>query len=299
MRTRLRLALLAAAPLALPISLEAQKAERVPDFSGAYMAAGTNPGETGTSYEAQVELKRTGEVVLALAQPERMAETYRIKWKYGGGVDDVLGVGVLLDGVLYVAYADDKKFYLALWFPWTMSAGQRAVDAEIRKQEGQSTQSYVKNMPWFADLDVESQYAGLWFHYDESFGVGGATQEAWVGQHKYRLHQLNKKFEWAKYGEKDNWWESGTLTVEKSGQNYLLRFRVSSDYTYSGAAIPGPAEAFVVGLGGAEISGVGYYRFTAKGLEGVWAARGGVGRGTELLTPSDDVRKKAGALFVD
>ena len=50
---------------------------------------------------------------------------------------------------------------------------------------------------------------------------------------------------------------------------------------------------------GVETSGVAYYRFTSKGLEGVWAVRGGEGRGTELLTPSDEVREKAGSLFRD
>ena len=296
---RASLPLLLVSLLAVPEAPLAQDSSRPPDLSGAYMATGSNPGDEATSYEAKVELKRTGEVVLALAQPERTAEIYRIKWKFGGSAADVLGLGVLLDGILYVAYADEKKFFLEFWFPWTMSAGQRAVEAEIKRKEGQSTKSYIKNMPWYSDLDTRSEFAGLWFHYDESFGVGGLTGETWIGPHPYRLHQLNKKFEWAKYGEKNYWTEYGNLTVEKTGQNYFLRFRVSSDYSYSGAAIPGPAGGYVAGLGGVETSGVAYYRFTSKGLEGVWAVRGGEGRGTELLTPSDEVREKAGSLFRD
>jgi hypothetical protein len=299
MISRSPLPLLLASIIAIPAPLLAQDASRPPDLSGAYMATGSNPGDTVTSYEAEVELKRTGEVVLALAQPERTAEVYRIKWKFAGGGAEVLGIGVLLDGVFYVAYADEKKFFLELWFPWTMSPGQRAVDAEIREKEGQSTKSYIKNMPWYADLDTQSEYAGLWFHYDETFGVGGLTGEDWIGKHPYRLHQLNKKFEWAKYGERDFWTEYGSLTVEQTGQNYHLRFRVSSDYSYSGAAIKGPGGSYVAGLGGVDVSGVAYYRFTARGLEGVWAVRGGEGRGTELLSPSDEVRKKAGSLFRD
>lgn len=299
MLPRASLPLLLACLLAVPSHSLAQDSSRPPDLSGAYMATGSNPGEEATSYEAKVELKRTGEVVLALAQPERTAEIYRIKWKFGGGNAEVLGLGVLLDGILYVAYSDTKKFFLEFWFPWTMSAGQRGVEAEIQRKEGQSTQSYIKNRPWYSDLDTESEFAGLWFHYDETFGVGGLTGETWIGRHPYRLHQLNKKFEWAKYGDKDYWTEYGNLTVEKTGQNYFLRFRVGSDDSYSGAAMPGPAGGYVAGVAGEEVSGVAYYRFTSKGLEGVWAVRGGEGRGTELLTPSDEVRQKAGALFRD
>lgn len=296
---RVSLPLLVASLIAVPTPSLAQDSSRPPDLSGAYMATGSNPGEEATSYEAKVELKRTGEVVLALAQPERTAEIYRIKWKFAGGGAEVLGVGVLLDGIFYVAYADDKKFFLEFWFPWTMSAGQMAVEAEIERKERQSTQSYIKNRPWYSDLNPQSEFAGLWFHYDETFGVGGLTGETWSGSHNYSLHQLNKKFEWAKYGNKDYWTEYGKLTVEKTGQNYHLRFRVSSDYSYSGVAIKGPAGSYVAGIGGDELGGVAYYRFTAKGLEGVWAQKGGEGRGSELLTPSDEVLKRAGSLFRD
>lgn len=291
--------LLLASLIAVPTPSPAQDSSRPPDLSGAYLATGTNPGESAGSYEAKVELKRTGEVVLALSHPERTAEVYRIKWKFGGGAADVLGLGVLLDGVLYVAYADEKKFFLEFWFPWTMSSGQALVEAEIQEAEGQSSKSYIKNRPWYSDLNRESEFAGLWFHYDETFGAGGLTGEAWTGKHAYRLHQLNKKFEWAKYGDKDYWTESGNLTVEKTGQNYQLRFRVSSDYFYSGVAIKGPAGSYVAGVGGKDLGGVAYYRFTSKGLEGVWAVRGGEGHGSELLAPSDEVLKKAGSLFRD
>jgi hypothetical protein len=222
-----------------------------------------------------------------------------VKWEYSGGGADVLGLGVLLDGVFYVAYADEKKFFLAFYFPWTMSAGQMGIEARIRKAEVQSTSSYIKNRPWYSDLDPESKYAGLWFHYDETFGVAGLTGEPWSGRHSFREHQLNKKFEWAMFGDKDYWTQYGDLTVEKMGQNYHLRFRVRSDYSYNGVAIKGPAGSYVAGIGGTDQGGVAYYRFTAKGLEGVWAPQGGEGRGTEVLTPSDEVMKRAGSLFHD
>ena len=81
MLPRASLPLLLACLLAVPTHSLAQDSSRPPDLSGAYLANGTNPGDAASSYEAKVELKRTGEVVLALAQPERTAEIYRVKWK--------------------------------------------------------------------------------------------------------------------------------------------------------------------------------------------------------------------------
>lgn len=298
LRTISRLSLAASLAI-LPHALDAQDAARPPDFSGSYMATGTGAGSEHEPYEAKVELKRTGHVAVPIFDPAWEVELYRVKWKFPGGGTELNGVGALMGGTFYVAYTDEKKFFLEFFWPWTMTSGQAAVDAEVERMEGKSSSSYVKNRPWFSDLSTESEYAGLWFHFDESFGVGGLTREQWTGQHRYRLHQVNDKFEWAKYGNKKFWMESGTLTVERTGKNFVVKFRESDDYSYSGVAMTAPRGLIVAGVGGNKVAGVSMYQFTAKGLEGVWAQQGGEGRGTETLTPSDDVRKKAGALFVD
>jgi hypothetical protein len=285
--------------LTLPPIVAAQGSGRPPDLSGAYMASGTGAGEDHEPYEAKVELKRTGQVEVPLFEPAWTVELYRVKWKFPAGGTELNGVGALVNGKFYVAYTDEKKFFLELYWPWTMSSGQRAVEERVQEMEGESSSNFVKNRPWYSDLDPASQYAGLWFHYDETFGVAGLTRETWTGQHRYRLHQVNDKFEWAKYGNKKFWMESGTLTVEKTGRNYVVRFRESEDYSYSGVAITTPQDLIVAGVGGGETAGVSIYRFTEKGLEGVWAQQGGEGRGTEVLTPSSDVMKRAGSLFHD
>ena len=293
------LPLLCALALAAVPPATAQDAGRPPDLSGAYMASGTGADDDHTPYEAKVELKRTGRVVAPMPEPGTPIETYRVKWKFPGGGRDLNGVGALIDGILYVAYADDKKFFLEFYWSWAMTASQQAVEERVKEMEGESVNNYVKNRPWYSDLDPRSAYAGLWFHFDETFGVGGLTGSTLAGDHRYRLHQVNDKFEWSKYGNKNFWTESGLLTVERSGRNFVVRFRESEDYRYSGVAFAAPAGMLVAGVGGDKTAGVAYYRFTAKGLEGVWAQQGGEGRGTETLTPSSDVMKRAGALFQD
>jgi len=285
--------------LALPSSGAAQDADRPPDLSGAYLASGTGADDSHEPYEAKVELKRTGSVVVPIFDPAWNVELYHVKWKFPSGGAELNGVGALINGTFYVAYTDEKKFFLELYWPWTMSSSQRAVEARVQEMEGESASKFVKNRPWYSDLDEASEYAGVWFHYDESFGVAGLTRETWTGQHRYRLHQVNDKFEWAKYGNKKFWTESGALTVERSGRNFVVKFRESEDYSYSGVAITTPKGLTVAGVGGNKIAGVGTYHFTAKGLEGVWAQQGGEGRGTEVLAPSSDVLKKAGTLFRD
>ena len=209
------------------------------------------------------------------------------------------GVGALINGTLYVAYSDDKKFFLHLVWPWRMSSVQEGVNEEVERMEGQSSKNFVKNRPWYSDLSSESAYVGVWFHFDETYGVLGLTEAGWPGRHPYRMHQVNNKFEWAKYGNKTFWTESGTLIVEKDGRNFAVRFRESDDYSYTGVAFTTPKGLTVIAAGGDNIAGASSYRFTANGLEGEWAALGGSGRGTETLTPSDEVRKRAGSLFHD
>jgi hypothetical protein len=283
----------------VPQAIRAQDTSRPPDLSGAYMANGTGAGDDHEPYEAKVELKRTGDVVVPMADPAWHVELYRLKWKFPGNGGELNGVGALIGETFYVAYTDEKKFFLEFYWPWNMTATEKAVEARVVEMEGESSGNFVKNRPWYSDLDEASEYVGVWFHYDETFGVGGLTRETWTGQHRYRLHQVNDKFEWAKYGNKKFWMESGTLTVERTGRNSVVKFRESEDYSYSGVAITTPKGLIVAGVGGNKIAGVSVYRFTAKGLEGVWAQQGGEGRGTELLTPSADVLKKAGGLFHD
>lgn len=284
---------------ALPHHAHAQKAVRPPDLSGAYMAAGTGADDEYNPYEAKVELKRTGQVVVPMLDPAWNVDLYKVKWKLPGNGGELYGVGALVGQTFYAAYTDEKKFFLEFYWPWTMSAAERSVEARVVSMESEGSNSYVKNRPWYSDLDEASEYAGVWFHYDESFGVAGLTRETWTGQHRYRLHQVNDKFEWAKYGNKSFWQESGTLTVERTGRNSVVKFRESEDYSYSGVAVTLPNGMIVAGVGGNKIAGISVYRFTAKGLEGFWAQQGGEGRGTETLTPSADVMKEAGSLFHD
>ncbi len=282
-----------------PRTAIAQGADRPPDLSGSYAANGTEAGDDHKPYEAKVELKRTGQVVIPMTEPAQTAEIYRLKWKFPGNGSELNGVGVLINGTLYVAYSDDKKFFLHLVWPWRMSPVQEGVNEEVERMEGQSTKSFVKNRPWYSDLSSESAYVGVWFHFDETYGVIGLTEGGWPGEHPYRMHQVNSKFEWMKYGNKNFWSESGTLIVEKDGRNFAVRFRESADYSYTGVAFTTAKGLIIIAAGGDDIAGASSYRFTAEGLEGEWAGLGGSGRGTETLTPSDEVMKRAGSLFHD
>lgn len=282
-----------------PSTVIAQDADRPPDLSGAYSASGTQAGDDHELYEAKVELKRTGQVVIPMTEPAQTAELYRLKWTFPGGGDRLNGVGALINETFYVAYADDKKFFLHLFWPWRMSQVEEEVNDEVERMEGESSKNFVKNRPWYSDLSSESAYVGVWFHFDETYGVIGLTEDGWPGRHPYRAHQVNSKFEWAKYGNKTFWMESGTLIVEPTGRNFVVRFRESADYSYSGVAFLTPKGLIVAGVGGNKTAGVSTYHFTAEGLEGVWAQQGGEGRGTERLSPSGEVRKRAGSLFHD
>lgn len=277
----------------------AQGAQRPPDLSGTYVVRGTGSDSASTPYEARLEMKRNDHVTVPIFDPAWEVEIYHVKYKFPNGGADLNGVGALIGNTFYLAYADDKKFFLEFLWPWTMSEEQQAAEARIQSMEAKSYDTYVKNRPWYSDLDPASAWAALWFHYDESFGVGGFTRRAWVGQHRYRLHEVNDKFQWEKEGQKSEWWESGTLTVEETGKNFVVRFRESEDYSYSGVAMPAKGGMYVAAVGGDRQAGIAVFRFSAEGLVGTWAAQGDTRRGTETLAPSDDVRKKASALFVD
>lgn len=287
--------LLVAAALAAPLErLPAQTNQRPPDFSGAYSAS--VKGAESTS-EAKVELKRTGHLTVAMAGTSQEVETYRLKWKDAGG--EIHGVGALIGSTFYVAYSDDKKFFLEFYRPWKMSGEEQAVEARIKEMEAESYGSYVKDRPWYSDLDPNSAWSILWFHYDESFGVGGATRKSWPGDHRFRRHQVDDEFTWELGGKKRYWTDSGVLTVEEVDTYFHTRFQIREDYWYTGVAMPGKGDAYVGASGGEDAIGIAIYRFTSEGLKGEWTSRGSAWRGAELLVPSDDVRKKAGALFVD
>lgn len=286
--------LIAAAVAALPDSLSAQADQRPPDLSGAYSAS-VSDARSGS--EAKVELKRTRHLTVAMAETSREVDLYRVKWKDARG--EIYGVGALIGSTFYLAYSDDKRFTLEFYRPWTMSEGEQEVEARIKALEAKSYDSYVKDRPWYSDLDPNSAWSILWFHYDESFGVGGATRKTWAADHRFRLHQVDEDFEWELGGKKRYWTEAGDLTVEAVESYFHTRFQVRKDYWYTGVAMPGRAGTYVGASGGEDTIGIAIYRFTSEGLKGDWASRGDAWRGTTALVPSEEVRKKAGALFVD
>jgi hypothetical protein len=276
------------------------------DLSGSWMLTGTDATEDRNEYEGRVEIKREKHLVVDALSPAREVDTYRLKWEFPGNDKPLYGMGVLLDDVLYVSYTDEKNFFLELYFPWEMSESQRETFHAVKRLEAENPDKYVKNAPWFYHVAETSAYLGLWFTYDGDYGVLGWTGASLVGTHKYRLGEVNDKYEWSKMPNARTYTESGTLTVEQTGQNYVFRFSEGPDYSYSGVAFRAPdvpwlggGPLLIGGMGGKETAGVSYYRFTSSGLEGVWAQQGGERRGTEILTAPEVVRKRASGHFSD
>jgi hypothetical protein len=73
-----------------------------------------------------------------------------------------------------VVYADEKKFFLSSG-SWTMSAGQMGSE-EIWRRRPEHPELHQEPALYFGSRHG-FEFAGLWFHYDETFGVGGLTGE--------------------------------------------------------------------------------------------------------------------------
>ena len=291
--------------LAMALPLHAQSDAAI-DLSGTWMSTGTDATDDRNEYEGRVEIKREKHIVVDALSPALALDTYRFKWELAGNDRPLYGIGVLLEGTLYVSYTDEKNFFLELYFPWEMSASQQESFQTIKRLEAQNPDKYVKNAPWFYHLAETSAYLGLWFTYDGDYGVLGWTGASLVGTHKYRLGEVNDKYEWSKMPNAKPYTEFGTLSVERTGENYVFKCREGPDYSYSGVAFRAPdvpwldgKPLLIGGMGGKETAGVSYYHFTSSGLEGVWAQQGGEQRGTETLTAPEAVRKRAPGRFSD
>jgi hypothetical protein len=291
--------------LAMALPLHAQSDAAI-DLSGTWMMTGTDATDDRNEYEGRVEIKREDHVVLNAFSPARQVDVYRLKWRFPGNDKPLYGVGVLLEDVFYVAYTDEEGFFLELYMPWQMSEEQRESYRTVKRLEAQNPEKYVTNAPWFYHLSEESAYLGVWFTYSGKNGVMGWTGATLVGRHKYRMGQVNDKYEWSKMPNAKVYTEAGTLEVERTGQNYAFRFNDGGDYEYSGVAFEAPsnplvgdARLLIGGIGGEETAGVSYYLLTSSGLEVAWAQQGGERRGTETLTAPEAVRKRAPGRFSD
>jgi hypothetical protein len=261
----------------------AKDKEEPADLSGTYAMSGKLVH--GEDYTGTVEIKKR-KVVQMRGNGEQPQFTFcDLKFHYSTGWEGI-GVGALVDNHFIFALAGDgKMFTVALCRDLTLPDDLKALKRELKaKQFNQKKNErwFIKGDPWFQDVWSYPKYS-IFFRADGDWGTEGIRLPLVNGRETDEEKPLGPGEWWwdqNHYSDKgkdessvaDN---NGQMIVEEPNESGGLKItrRVDENFRKLGEPwdcvgmmlAPG---VLLVGMGGNNSSGVGYYEIEGKTLKG-------------------------------